>query len=111
MNELKNMNKRKNQRLNCLVPVDSKRGSIFDEACTVDFSKGGMGFLSRHNIPINKKIAIELDLESEGEPVLVIGQVKWVRPIENSDQYRIGVYFDSIVQGSKARLNSYFVKK
>jgi Tfp pilus assembly protein PilZ len=103
-------NKRKSKRLNCIVPVEGKEGSIFDQLKTVDFGKGGLGFISQYRIPINKEIAIEIDLKEEEAPVFVIGKVKWIYPLINSNNFRIGVSFENIYKGSKSRLNKYFRK-
>ena len=101
-------NHRKNQRQACLVPVVGKSGSIFDHAQAVDFSKGGLGFVSRHRVPVNKKIPIELELTAEGTPVFVIGKVRWVYHDLEAHCYRIGIAFTNVLQGSKSRLNHYF---
>jgi len=101
---------RKNERQTCLVPVDGKDGSVFDQTRTVNFSKGGLGFVSRHRIPVNKEIPIEIDLTVDGDSVFVIGRVQWVRRILNTKTYRVGVSFKNVVQGSKSRLSQYFKK-
>jgi Tfp pilus assembly protein PilZ len=99
---------RKNKRHLCLVPVEGKSGSVFDNTQTVDLSKGGMGFVSPRKIPVNKEIPIELDMTIDGEPVFVIGKVCWVTRMADSKNYRIGVFFKDVMQGSKSRLNQYF---
>ncbi|MEI6438363.1 MAG: PilZ domain-containing protein [Candidatus Omnitrophota bacterium] len=103
MNDLSN--KRKSPRFDCYVPVDGKQGSAFSSTKTVDISRDGIGFLSNHPVPLNERIAIELALKPDTEPVLVIGQVKWVRKVSDSDQYRIGLTFSDIIDGSKDFLN------
>jgi Tfp pilus assembly protein PilZ len=103
--------KRRNFRFSCLVPVEGKTGGLFDYAKAVDFSRGGLGFISRQRISLDREIAIELDLSQEGEPALVIGKVRWVDKIVNSDNFRIGVSFENILQGSKSRLEEYFRAK
>ncbi len=109
MNNLqKTPNHRKNERYVCVVPIDGKGGSVFDQTQTVDFSKKGLGFISKHRIPVNKEIPIEIELTVEGSPVFVIGRVLWVRRILKSQNYRIGVSFEDVLQGSKSRLNQYF---
>jgi hypothetical protein len=42
---------------------------------------------------------------------MVIGVVKWVRKIEVSDQYRVGMVFSEIISGSSSRLDKYFTSK
>ena len=60
-------NKRRNKRIRCLVPVDGKTGSAFEETKTIDFSKGGMGFVSHQRIPLNKRIAVAIELSENEE--------------------------------------------
>ena len=112
MPTIKVKNKRQSERKDCFVPVDGKTGGPFSAVKTINFSKGGLGFISYRKIPLNKQIPIEIDLHGDKEPVLVIGKVKWVRPIENVNggAYRIGVVFGDILQGSQSRLNKYFRK-
>lgn len=98
---------RKAKRYNCTVPVDGKQGSPFDHTRTVDISRNGIGFISDTALPINQKIAVEIALSPDGEPVVVMGVVKWVRKLTDSDQYRIGMTFAQVLSGSQTRLNQY----
>ena len=99
--------KRKNKRYQCHVPVDSKQGSSFDSSQTIDISRDGIGFISPHTIPLNEKIAVEIALTPDSEPVLVLGIIKWVRKITDSEQYRIGMSFLEVLSGSQRRLGKY----
>ena len=101
-------NKRCEPRKNCFVPVESKAESAFDQTQTVDISRHGIGFISRHPHTINEKIAIEIQLKANTDPVLVIGIVKWVRKISDSEQYRVGLTYDDVISGSPRRLDRYF---
>ncbi len=101
-------NKRTETRHDCYVPVEGKDGSEFDQTKTVDISRHGIGFLSAHPIPINQKIAVEIALKPNTEPVLVIGVVKWVRKLSDNEQYRVGMTFSEIISGSQTRLDKYF---
>lgn len=101
-------NKRRAPRQDCLVPVDGKQGSVFSGIQTVDFSKGGLGLISSKKIPVNKEIAVELDLNADEEPVLAIGRVQWVRKVRGEDFYRLGMIFKDVLRGSKSRLEQYF---
>jgi len=104
------INKRRSKRYSCAVPVDGKKGTAFDESLTLDISKGGMGFVSAVRIPLNKQIVVQLDLTPDGEPVLVIGQVRWVSEMSDASGYRVGMSFKDVLSGSKSRLNQYFSK-
>ena len=104
-------NQRIEARYNCLVPVEGKEGSEFDQTKTLDISRHGIGFLSSHPIAINQKIALEIVLKPNTQPVMVIGVVKWVRKIGVSDQYRVGMVFSEIISGSPTRLDKYLTSK
>ncbi len=104
-------NQRTEARYNCLVPVECKEGSEFDRTKTLDISRHGIGFLSSRPIGINQKIALEIVLKPNTEPVMVMGVVKWMRKLEVSDQYRIGMVFAEIISGSGARLDKYLTSK
>lgn len=103
-------NKRQFYRSDCIVPVDGKSDAIFSQIQTTDFSKRGLGCISSKEVPTGTKITVELDLAEYEEPILVIGEVMWCRPDEETGQYRIGMKFVDILRGSKARLDQYFRK-
>src|SRR5476651_2379388 len=105
------VNQRSEARHNCYVPVEGKEGSEFDQTKTLDISRHGIGFLSAHPIGINQKIALEIVLKPNTEPVMVIGVVKWVRKIGVSEQYRVGMIFSEIISGSSTRLDKYLTSK
>ena len=103
-------NKRKAPRMECPVPVDGQTGSSLNQTKTIDLSKTGMGFISRHPFRINQTIAVELDLVKDEDPVFVFGQVRWVTPIMKSEHFRIGLQFVDYLGKSKNRLARHFAK-
>ncbi len=105
---MKTSNKRTEARHTCQVPVEGKEGSAFDETQTFDISRHGIGFVSPHPHEINAKVAIEIQLKPNTEPVLVLGVVKWVRKISDTENYRIGLNFQEILSGSQTRLDKHF---
>ena len=107
---LTELEKRKDWRITCLVPVDGKEGSAFDRTQTVDFSKKGLGLISRSKIPVDKEITVEINLGEDEDPVFVTAKVKWVKPIRETGRYRVGMYFKDVLKGSKSHLNTYFKK-
>ena len=100
-------NKRKNPRHTCTVPVDGKQGGPFDSSKTVDFSQGGLGLISSRRLPVDKEIAIQLDLSEEGHSALVVGKVQWVNPIAQTNNFRVGVVFKDMLQGSRTNVKDY----
>lgn len=105
------VNQRSEARYNCLVPVESKEGSEFDRTRTFDISRHGIGLISSQSVGINQKIALEIVLKPNTEPVMVIGVVRWVRKLEVSDQYRVGMAFSEVISGSPSRLDKYLTSK
>src|SRR5271167_2970756 len=104
-------NQRSESRYNCFVPVEGKQGSEFDQTKTMDISRHGIGFLSSQPVAINQKIALEIVLKPNTEPVMVIGVVKWVSKVPDSGQYRVGMVFSEIISGSPTRLDKYLNSK
>ncbi|MFH0754558.1 MAG: PilZ domain-containing protein [Candidatus Omnitrophota bacterium] len=93
--------KRKTRRFDCNVPVNGKEDALFSRSKTFDISRDGIGFISDHAIALKERVAIELALKPDTEPVLVIGEVKWVRKLADSEQYRIGLTFADVIDGSR----------
>ena len=104
------INKRRYSRSDCEVPVDGQAGSEFDCVQTLDISKRGLGFLSQADIPIGKRISIELNLAEFEDPVFVVGEVKWSQP-DNGGHFHIGIQFVDILHGSKGRLDKHFKRQ
>ena len=90
--------KRKANRRNCTVPILCKKGTAFDHSQTVDISRGGVGFISSKFIPVDTKMAVEIAMRPESDPVLTIGQVKWIQPLSHLACYRIGMVFQKLIQ-------------
>jgi c-di-GMP-binding flagellar brake protein YcgR len=106
---MKTIEQRKSLRKGCVVPVDGREGGAFEDLCAVDISQGGLGFISSKPVPIHKKIAVEVELGRGKDPVLMMAEVKWVRPLEQSQNFRIGMRFIKVLySGSKSRLTQYF---
>jgi hypothetical protein len=104
-------NQRSESRHGCSVPVEGKEGSLFDRTKTLDISRHGIGLISSQSVGVNQKIALEIVLKPNTEPIMVIGVVKWVRRIGDSDQYRVGMAFSEVISGSSSRLDKYLTSK
>lgn len=104
--------RRRAQRLNCTVPVDGKEDGVFAETCTVDLSRGGVGFISKQPIPLEEEVVVALELDPLEAPVLVMGRVQWVRQDPASGEYRVGMKFISALSAeSRLRLEQYAKRK
>ncbi len=102
--------KRKAKRFICQVPVMCKKGTAFDNSQTIDISKGGVGLVSHKFIPVNTQMILEIALSPNSDPVLALGQVKWVRRIPVSDNYRVGMHFSDIAGVARSQINRVFSK-
>ena len=100
--------KRSDCRYDCRVPVVCKKKSAFDNAQTIDISRGGVGFISRTFIPLDTKMGLEIALKPDAEPILAMGQVKWVAQVPHSECYRVGMTFADIPSHARSRLEQYF---
>ena len=104
----KTSEKRRQKRYRCFVPVEGKRGGVFDQTQTIDISPKGMGLISPRAVSVEERIPVELILKPQSDPVLVLGEVKWVRRLFGSGQYRVGISFADVLQGSPSYLGRYF---
>jgi len=100
--------KRRSKRYSCSVPVDSKGTGVFAGSQAVDISKGGAGIIVSNFIPIDTEMPVEIDITPEGEPILAVGKVQWIRELSQKDSYRVGISFDDVKAGSKSRLRKFF---
>lgn len=82
---------RHNKRKQCSVPVDGKPGAEFDATHTVDISEEGLGLVSKNQVFVNEKIVVALQFDPKTDPVLTVGQVKWVEKIPEAGTYRVGM--------------------
>ena len=109
---MKTSEHRKAMRSSCYVPIEGKQGGIFDDTCSVDISRSGIGFVSQHKISLHQKVAVEVELGPEEEPVVMMGEVKWVHQIGSTKNYRVGMKFIRVLScGSRSRLTHFFEEK
>ena len=99
-------NQRKNMRHDCIVPIEGKRGTAFSGSQTVDISRSGAGLIVQKPIPLNTKMAVQLDLTEDGDPIIAIGEVRWVSQLPDSNTYRVGLSFD-VPSDARSRLNTF----
>ncbi len=105
----KKTEQRRMSRQLCAVPVDGKEGGVFEGIRTVDICQGGVGLISNKAIPVHEKIVVQIDLGPEEQPVLVLGEVRWVEKAQHADYYRVGMSFcEEVGSGSRSRLKNYF---
>ncbi len=98
---------RKCLRHECPVPVEGREDSAFAETRVIDIGHGGIGLISSRTVTIGEEIALEIELTEGEQPVLVMGQVQWVK--KGKDCCRFGIKFTkNLLADSKNRLRDYF---
>ena len=110
MKKTNNKNHRKAKRHICAVPIETAGATPFNHTYTIDMSRSGMGFVSSKQIPIDQTIGVELNLSPKEDPIYVLGEVKWVEPMNDTHHFRIGMRFADVLDGSQANLNKFFSK-
>jgi len=106
---MKTHDQRKMKRARCGVPVQGQDKSGFSGSFSVDISRGGLGLLLPSKLSLKQRIAIELDMGLDGDPVLMLGEVRWIRQAPHPQQYRAGIKFIKVLTpGSRSRLAQYF---
>lgn len=100
---------RKKKRQSCCVPVDGKLGATRGTSLTVDISESGLGLMAERSVPVGKKIAVEIEISPQEEPLLFMGKVLWVQKLTGSQRYRLGMKFaNSLFPESRTRLRDFF---
>lgn len=101
--------RRRFQRASCLLPVRlyPKQESRVIETLTKDLSVGGLRCVSQHERQIGMPLSVELMLEPGERPLTLRGHVAWSRPIQESEQYDLGVSFHAFPESTKKRLSTY----
>lgn len=78
---------------------------------SLDFSQGGVRFISDHFIKPQSILKIELVLERAKKVIKALAAVKWVKPLYDDEQYEVGVEFLDIDSGELQFLKQYSLKK
>jgi len=98
-------------RVNEPVFVRMQVGDKEIEATMLNLSEGGMGFLTKHNIPVMTELFIKFTLSKMDKnggitfhgPMRIVGEVRSSTPVEN-DEYRLGVSFTKIKLQDRAEI-------
>ena len=101
--------RRHDPRLFCRLPVRlyPKQEPRVIETLTKDLSVGGLRCVSRHHRPAGMPLSVELLLEPGERPLMLTGQVAWSNPISGSEQFDLGVSFQTFPYFAKKRLSAY----
>lgn len=104
--------RRRAPRIACYVPVRLFQDDPLHvlETLTKDLGDGGLRCVSPVFKPVSTPIVLELMLGGGEQPVSVHGHIAWFKPIPNSEQFNLGVSFDSVSEHDTKLLSGYINK-
>jgi hypothetical protein len=70
------------------------KGSREEFSPILDISRGGLKFMSKKAVEMNKELALKISIPGERTPLTLLGMVKWVSFDEGKKKYQIGVQFN-----------------
>ena len=65
---------------------------------SVDISLAGMQLICDEDIPIDKIVRLDVEVEGEDKPLVTFAEVRWVSKDEKLNKYRVGMEFLVIKQ-------------
>jgi len=104
--------KRKYMRFNVFMDALRRKADGADKLKVSNFSREGMGVISREPFKEGDDVNIELTIPGDNIPVILEGQIAWTKDPETDNfQYRGGVRFKKIANGDRSRILEYIYQK
>ena len=104
--------KRKYMRFNVFMDALCRRAEAAGKLKVSNFSREGMGIISREPFKEGEDVQIELMIPGDNIPVLLEGEVAWAKdPVTDNSQYKGGVRFKKIANGDRSRILEYIYQK
>lgn len=104
--------KRKFMRFNVLMDAIFKKGNDPQKLTINNFSREGLGVISRESLCEGENVDIELSIPGDNMPVLFSGEVAWtLAPSPDNRQYKSGIKFKDIKNADRSRILGYIYQK
>ena len=104
--------KRKYMRFNVFMDAVCRRGALVDKLKVSNFSREGMGILSRKPFKQGEHVDIELKIPGDDLPVLLQGEIAWAKdPVTDNSQYKSGIRFKDLNNGDRSRILEFIYHK
>lgn len=94
--------RRKFERAEIEVRVDYSTVDSFFTQFTRDINEGGLFIETNEPHPADTVVSLKFELPDRGEPIHVQGRVAW---IQTEGQSGMGIKFENLDSGSRARIN------
>ncbi len=91
---------------------EKKESELWDEEfCpVVDISCGGIKYQGKKSIKINSEITVKIFIPGERNPLLLLGEVRWLSTEEDKDKFHVGVQFNPYGEGKNQNYPGLMVK-
>lgn len=104
--------KRRYMRFNVIMDALLKRADSSKKLKVNNFSKEGVGLLSREPLEKGEELEIEMTIPGDNVPVIFNGEVAWsASPNSDTADYKGGVQFKDISNEDKSRILEYIYRK
>ena len=99
-------------RFNVIMDAILKRGDSSKKLKVNNFSKEGVGLLSREPLEEGQELEIEMTIPGDNVPVIFNGEVAWAASsTSDTADYKGGVHFKNISNEDKSRILEYIYRK
>ncbi|MBD3425953.1 MAG: hypothetical protein GF409_01825 [Candidatus Omnitrophica bacterium] len=100
--------KRKYMRFNVLLDAICHRKGVQRKLKVNNFSKEGIGLLSKESFSPGEKVEIELMIPGDNVPVMLQGEIAWSGdPIADNVHRKSGMKFHKVCNGDRGRILEY----
>lgn len=97
------------------VPIEFKIVRDYIDAVRSNYQSGllrnisitGASFLSKFDLPVGSNIWIKIPFDDDDEYIRLLGRSLRSRPVEDLDDYEIGIKFKALDNNMKKRLNAF----
>ena len=77
-----------------------------------NFSKEGIGILSKESLEKGKDLELELSIPGDNVPVVLQGEIAWASdPMTSRSQYKSGLKFKKVANKDRGRILEYIYQK
>ncbi len=104
--------RRRFMRFNVLLEAVCRTNGALKKFTVNNFSRGGLGILSRESFSAGENVEIELMLPDDDIPVLAEGAIAWTaRPAPSDSKHKGGMKLNRISSSDRNRLLEYIYQK
>jgi c-di-GMP-binding flagellar brake protein YcgR len=73
---------------------------------SANLSEGGLQVLCPEPMPVDSLVLLDLDAQSDPDPVRAIGRVAWVQRVPHDERWHVGLQFVELTEIACSRLRT-----